>query len=351
MTSPRSPTQQQQQQQQQPQQQEEPLGDGGAGLDTTLAEEGSLNLAAAAERHRLLASSVDIRAVAFAVEKALPFLLLLLLTFVWEHLLGLASFAWLTWVLSWLNAVLRSQVALRQDIKSQQLLVAGGAVLAQLPLMALAARNQHVADLLLLRGARNLPAGDGFWACLFCIVSADLVARFAAVLAKIGVLLATRVDTLAHFRRRGMTLTAVEYCAAFYRSFLPAAVWYKYYKTNSSLLANALAGIYILLKVGNMYERLALAAVALRQAVVGISYGSAATADEVAEAGNSCPICQEAFHAPIKLPCQHIFCAECLNEWAERENGSTCPMCRAVIRQNRLRPCSDASTSLLPIVF
>lgn len=106
------------------------------------------------------------------------------------------------------------------------------------------------------------------------------------------------------------------------------------------------------LQAGNIYERLALATAAVRQAVQGGSApGSRPTQEEVAEAGGSCPICQEPFRSPVKLACNHIFCSDCLGEWCERDNGNTCPMCRAIIRTQRLRPAGDGSTSLLPIVF
>lgn len=145
---------------------------------------GDVDVAASAERHRLLASSfVDIRQAAYAIERALPFLLLLLVCFVCQHLLSLAALAWLTFVLARLNTVLKAQVALKADLRPQQLLAAAGAIAAQAPLVVLAMRHQHVLDLLLLRGLP--PATTDFWSTVFVLASADLVARFAAVLVKV----------------------------------------------------------------------------------------------------------------------------------------------------------------------
>lgn len=47
-----------------------------------------------------------------------------------------------------------------------------------------------------------------------------------------------------------------------------------------------------MLKCSNVYERAASAALAIRQALQHSAYGSAPSQAELAEAGNSCPICQ-----------------------------------------------------------
>ncbi|KFM26940.1 RING finger and transmembrane domain-containing protein 1 [Auxenochlorella protothecoides] len=74
-----------------------------------------------------------------------------------------------------------------------------------------------------------------------------------------------------------------------------------------------------------------------------------AAAKEVAEAGSVCPICQEPPTLPVKLPCSHIFCDACVAEWFERERS--CPMCRAVTGETRVKSCSDGQTSLMPLLF
>lgn len=44
--------------------------------------------------------------------------------------------------------------------------------------------------------------------------------------------------------------------------------------------------------------------------------GKLATPEEVAEAGSpDCPICFEEMERPLLLPCQHLFCVECVAEW------------------------------------
>lgn len=43
-----------------------------------------------------------------------------------------------------------------------------------------------------------------------------------------------------------------------------------------------------------------------------------------------CPICQCPFFIPVRLPCDHIFCSECLQQsiQAQEQLQSTCPTCR-----------------------
>lgn len=76
-------------------------------------------------------SVVDIRALAASLEKTLPFVLLLLLLFILRHLVGLAAFSWLTYLLYRLNKVVRSQVALKAQRQPGPLLTAAGLVTLQ----------------------------------------------------------------------------------------------------------------------------------------------------------------------------------------------------------------------------
>ena len=51
--------------------------------------------------------------------------------------------------------------------------------------------------------------------------------------------------------------------------------------------------------------------------------------DNLETCGNflSCPICMEDSHENIKLPCNHVFCAQCIKKWLLK-NKNTCPNCR-----------------------
>ncbi len=70
---------------------------------------------------------------------------------------------------------------------------------------------------------------------------------------------------------------------------------------------------------------------------------------QVAEAGDSCPICQEGMKSPVKLSCDHLFCEGCVGEWLHRER--TCPMCRAVVCNGGAAVHGDGATALTCCLF
>lgn len=80
--------------------------------------------------------------------------------------------------------------------------------------------------------------------------------------------------------------------------------------------------------------------------------GKFATPQEVAEAGSpDCSICYERMVRPVLLPCEHMFCGECVTEWLEREH--TCPLCRLEIPTTNPIPRSlrNGHTSILPQIL
>lgn len=47
-----------------------------------------------------------------------------------------------------------------------------------------------------------------------------------------------------------------------------------------------------------------------------------------------CVICYREMHVPSQLPCDHIFCANCIDNWLKEANS--CPMCREIVPQQSL---------------
>lgn len=238
----------------------------GAGGDGSSTADEAADVASAAEHHRLtnLTSSVDLRAVALALERGLPYALLLLFLFLSSHVVGISVYAYLSFVLFRLNTLIRSQVALKQDRQARPLLAAAGVAGVQVPLVLLALRGQDLAGNLVLQGSR-LPSK--FWDVVFAVVVGDTLLRYLAVLAKVVVLLAVAVDSPARFRRRGHMLTVVEYCCAVYRMLPPAPLWYHFFSRAAvgGILQTGLSGAYLLVKAQHFFERAALAALAVRQ--------------------------------------------------------------------------------------
>lgn len=51
-----------------------------------------------------------------------------------------------------------------------------------------------------------------------------------------------------------------------------------------------------------------------------------------------CPVCLDAPDAPVRTPCGHWFCRECIVGALERACGATCPLCRAAVDVSALQP-------------
>ncbi|KAK9810330.1 hypothetical protein WJX72_008829 [[Myrmecia] bisecta] len=295
-------------------------------------------------------TGLDLQAVAAWVEKASPFLGLLAVVQIISHFKGLACIAWLTVVLVAANKEVRKQAAL-EAVRQVVVLVgiAAGLLLHVCLSFALFQRDKHWLNFVLLPANARAKVSD----VVFEVIFMDLLARLVGMAVKTGALLALDASTDAALRQRSRVLTCLEHSLLLYRSLLPLPVWYDYFDglRFGSILSTAFAGAYMLLKSSHIIERLQLVwaagrAMMLREA----AYGTMASAEEVMESG-PCAICQEAMQEPTRLHCGHIFCEGCINEWFERDSGTTCPMCRAVVKPAGLQCHGDASTSLLPVVF
>ena len=91
--------------------------------------------------------------------------------------------AYLSFVLFRLNTAVRSQVALKQDRQARGLLLAAGVVLVHVPLALAALRRKGIAGNLILAGTHP-PLH--FWEVVFAVVAGDVLLRYLAVLAKVG---------------------------------------------------------------------------------------------------------------------------------------------------------------------
>lgn len=47
-----------------------------------------------------------------------------------------------------------------------------------------------------------------------------------------------------------------------------------------------------------------------------------------------CPIClTEPMASPVKTPCNHVFCRECITQWLNQPSKASCAMCRKQLFQ------------------
>jgi hypothetical protein len=50
----------------------------------------------------------------------------------------------------------------------------------------------------------------------------------------------------------------------------------------------------------------------------------------------NCSICHDPMKTPVRLPCKHDFCKECITEWLTQPRVDSCPMCRRRLFQSAL---------------
>ncbi|XP_051143698.1 uncharacterized protein LOC127260080 [Andrographis paniculata] len=291
----------------------------------------------------------DIQQAARWIEQILPFSLLLLVVFIRQHLQGFVVIIYSTAILFKSNDILRKQTALKGERKTSVLV--GYSLLFVLHIFGIYWWH-HSDDLvfpLLMVPPKAIPP---FWHAIFIVLVNDTLARQAAMILKLVLLMYYKNGRGHNFRRQGQMLTLVEYALLLYRALLPTPVWYRFFlnKEYGSLFSSLTTGLYLTFKLTSIVEKVRSLFAALKAlSRKDVNYGSYATSEQVNAAGDLCAICQEKMHSPIILRCKHIFCEDCVSEWFERER--TCPLCRALVRPPDLQSYADGSTSLLFQLF
>lgn len=59
-----------------------------------------------------------------------------------------------------------------------------------------------------------------------------------------------------------------------------------------------------------------------------------------------CTICQSPYQDPRCTPCDHTFCADCINTWV-KANSRSCPTCRQTFPSNDLAPANRIVRNML----
>ncbi|DBB07832.1 TPA: hypothetical protein ACH3X3_009240 [Trebouxia sp. C0006] len=264
-----------------------------SGRDGQIANQQTDSPAAAAERHRIgSANSFDLQLWAQWVEKTAPYLVLLLVVFVYAHVQGLAVFAWLSLVLYKANQALRKQVALKADYNRLHCISLAGLLTCHVPIVLLCLRSEHLWQRFVLRDPSPVPM---FWTALFWVTTVDLLTRHMGMVVKLGVIMMCPCSSAEGLRRRAQSLTCAENLTLLYRALLPVPVWYKFFEGSGMgmVLCAMTTGVYLLLKCGMLVER-ATVLMASARAIVRqeAAYGQYAKPEEVMESGNQCAICQ-----------------------------------------------------------
>uniref|UniRef100_T1PI99 Ring finger domain protein n=1 Tax=Musca domestica TaxID=7370 RepID=T1PI99_MUSDO len=169
---------------------------------------------------------------------------------------------------------------------------------------------------------------------LYYIAVNDLVLKLLTQLVKIFVtMLPTRV--IRH-KSRARLYASIEYISQYYRALVPIRQWITYlfesYTGLEIISGILLSSFYLGAKGFEFVERWKSLKKALVNFIRNMDYDRKPTKDELDAAGTVCPICHDAYTTPVVLECSHIFCDDCVNTWFKREQ--TCPMCRAKVSED-----------------
>eukprot|EP01087_Luapelamoeba_hula_P023081 TRINITY_DN8435_c0_g1_i1.p1 TRINITY_DN8435_c0_g1~~TRINITY_DN8435_c0_g1_i1.p1 ORF type:complete len:351 (+),score=48.79 TRINITY_DN8435_c0_g1_i1:69-1055(+) len=291
---------------------------------------------------------VNLDYVLYWFDQVLPYALLVFCLFLYQHRTGIATYLWLTLVMFHTDNVIRQQVALKQSRQPVVLI----AVIASLSFHILLAYYLFSTDDLWRGLIFMMPPSESFWNVLWIVVLNDTMVRYVSMILKAFAI--WFVGHLPPFKRKAQLYMVIERIFEVYRALLPVPLWFRYFlgDTLQNRVFHILtAGMYVALKISSVVAHLSvLFAVVDAYFRHQVRFGTHASAEQIAEVGDMCAICQEKMKDPIALPCNHIFCEECCGKWFERER--TCPLCRTVVQTaSGFKMHSDGSTPLLPNLF
>jgi len=296
------------------------------------------------------ATTIELRLVIRWLENNFPYLLLLFIFFLHQHKIGLFVFFWLASVIFRVNHVIKQQVALKENRQINVL----AALIAILTLHIFSiyfifSREQLWKSLLIFfPPSQNILT---FWDALWIVVLNDTMVRFASMVLKCACIII--VGHIPPLKRRKQLYGLIEMTSCIYRSFIPISVWFYflYRGESNNVMACIMGGLYLSFKFTRLKDRIEIYVATVRTFMMNDApYGNYATAEQIAEHGEStCSICQDEMRQPISLPCNHLFCEECVSEWFEREK--TCPICRAVVKTAGNYTHSDGGTTMLVQFF
>ncbi|XP_042561763.1 RING finger and transmembrane domain-containing protein 2 isoform X2 [Clupea harengus] len=284
----------------------------------------------------------ELKAVVSWLQRGIPFILILLVKVCFQHKLGIAVCIGMASTFAFANSALKHQVSLRD----------GRSVFVTLWIVVFLAGN--IAYLYytfsseelynsLMFAKPNINSFD-FFDLIWVVGITDFVLKYVTIGLKCVILFLPKI--LLAFKSRGKFYLVIEELSQLFRALVPIQLWFKYIMgedpSTSYFLGAMLIIIYSLCKSFDVCGRIS----AIRKALVVLcssqSYGMRASSQECTEAGDVCAICQSEFRDPVALPCQHVFCEDCLCQWFDRER--TCPLCRSAVIET-VRCWKDGTTS------
>ncbi|XP_062815364.1 E3 ubiquitin-protein ligase RNFT1 isoform X2 [Anolis carolinensis] len=277
--------------------------------------------------------------------KSLPYLLILSIKLLTQHLTGISLGIGLLTTFMYANKSIVNQVFLRERHSRLQCVWLLSFLVGSSLLIYYTFYYQCLHYSLIFLSPNVVFMS--FWEVLWIVGITDFVLKFLFMSFKCIVLLLP--SFIMSFKSKGYCYMFLEEFCQFYRTVVPIPVWFQYlvgFGELHSMLGWCsgvlLALLYLVLKLLGFFGSLKNLRRVLRVCSTQPSYGTAASKRQCAEAEDICAICQAEFRKPVLLICQHIFCDECIALWFNREK--TCPLCRTVI-SDHVNKWKDGATS------
>ncbi|XP_042298644.1 E3 ubiquitin-protein ligase RNFT1 [Sceloporus undulatus] len=277
--------------------------------------------------------------------KSLPYLLILSIKLLIQHITGISLAVGLLTTFMYANKSIVNQVFLRERRSRLQCAWLLAFLVGSSLLIYYAFYSQSLHYSLIFLS----PSVDvtNVWEVLWMVGITDFILKFLSMSLKCIVLLLP--SFIMSFKSKGYWYMLLEEFCQYYRTIAPIPVWFRYFvgfrELDSALgwsLGVLLALLYLILKLLSFFGHLKNFRRILRIFCTRPGYGVVASKRQCAEVDDICSICQAEFQKPILLICQHVFCEECIALWFNREK--TCPLCRTVITDH-INKWKDGATS------
>ncbi|GFU12001.1 RING finger and transmembrane domain-containing protein 2 [Trichonephila clavipes] len=295
----------------------------------------------------VLRNSPELQALIAFGEKYLPFILILLLKLVFDHRIGILVNLGLFINFCHANAVIKREVAKQGKRRLKHLFLVCVNLASSIWVIYSVLADCTLAYALVFIPPYSAPID--FWEVLWIVSVTDFVLRLITILVKLFVV--ALPSKMIACPKKGKYYLFIERSSQLYRTIIPMQHWLYFFSESysgpSKVFGVILSAAYLIFKVKSIFKKAKLWKKTLIKVIQSKTYGVTPSTNQIKEAGDACPICQDDYKSPSMLQCKHIFCEECVALWFDRER--TCPICRAQIADDPTW--RDGSTTLLHQIF
>lgn len=292
-------------------------------------------------------NSPELQAIIAFAEKYVPFILILLLKLVFDHRIGILVNLGLFITFCHANAVVKREVAKQGKRRLRSLFLVFANLITSICVIYTLLADHTLAYALVFIPPYSAPID--FWEVLWIVSVTDFVLRLMTILVKLFII--ALPAKIIPYQRKGKHYLFTERSSQLYRTLIPMQHWLYFFSESysgpSKVFGVILSAAYLIFKVKSIIKKAKLWKKTLIKVLQSKTYGITPSTNQIKEAGDACPICQDDYKSPSMLQCKHIFCEECVALWFDRER--TCPICRAQIADDPTW--RDGSTTHLHQIF